>query len=131
MVFRLFLIFILVPVAELYVLIKIGQLIGPLPTVGFLLLSALVGTWLARHQGFAVLRRIQEELAQGRLPAAQLLDGAMVLAGGVFLVLPGFLTDIIGLFLLIPVTRALFKRLLGLWLQKKLARGQFVVVRRC
>lgn len=130
MILRLFLLLIIVPVVELYVLIKIGQAIGPLPTVGFILVSALVGSWLAKHQGFAVLRGIQDELAAGRLPAAQLLDGAMVLAGGVLLVLPGFLTDFIGLFLLVPVTRALCKRLLGLWLQKRLAKGQFVVVRR-
>lgn len=130
MLSRLFILFIIVPVIELYLLIRIGQVVGPLPVVGFLLISALVGSWLAQHQGFTVLRRIQEELAQGRLPAAQLLDGAMVLAGGVLLVLPGFLTDFIGLLLLVPITRAFCKRLLGLWLQKRLVRGQFVVIRK-
>ena len=127
---RLFLLFTIIPVVELYLLVKVGQTVGLMPTVGGLLFAAFIGAWLAQHQGYTVLRRIQEELALGRLPAAQLLDGAMVLVGGVLLVLPGFLTDFMGLFLLIPVTRTLCKRLLGVWLQKRLARGRFVVVRR-
>lgn len=130
MLFRLFLIFSIVPVIELYFLIRVGKLIGPLPTVALLLLISFAGAWLVRHQGFAILRTIQSELAAGRIPAASLLDGAVVLAGGILLLTPGFFTDLLGLFFLIPVTRGMIKRYLGLWLQKKLASGQIIIHRR-
>lgn len=130
MLFRLFLLFSVVPVIELYLLIRVGRLIGALPTVALLLVISMAGAWLVRAQGFAILRRIRDELAAGRLPAAQLLDGALVLAGGILLLTPGFFTDFVGLFFLIPFTRAAIKRSLGLWIQRKLARGEFIVIRR-
>lgn len=130
MLFRLFLIFSVVPVIELYLLIRIGRSIGALPTVALLLLISFAGAWLVRHQGFAILGTIKSELAAGRIPAASLLDGAAVLAGGILLLTPGFFTDLLGLFFLIPVTRAMIKQYLGLWLQRKLAGGQIVIHRR-
>ncbi|MBI1921659.1 MAG: FxsA family protein [Geobacter sp.] len=130
MLFRLFLLFSVVPVIEIYLLIRVGRLIGPLPTVASLLAISFAGAWLVRHQGFRILRRISDELAAGRLPAAQLLDGALVLAGGILLLTPGFFTDIVGLIFLIPLTRAAIKRYLGRWLQGKLSRGEFIVIRR-
>ncbi|BBA69348.1 FxsA family protein [Geobacter sulfurreducens] len=129
MLLRLFLIFSVVPIIELYLLIRVGKLIGALPTVALLLLISLAGAWLVRAQGFVILRRIQEELAMGRLPAAGLLDGALVLLGGLLLLTPGFFSDVIGLFFIIPPTRAVIKQFLGLWLQNRLARGQFVIRR--
>ncbi|BEH11192.1 MULTISPECIES: FxsA family protein [Geobacter] len=129
MLLRLFLIFSIVPIIELYLLIRVGKLIGALPTVALLLLISLAGAWLVRSQGFVILRRIQEELAMGRLPAAGLLDGALVLLGGLLLLTPGFFSDVIGLFFIIPPTRAVIKQFLGLWLQNRLARGQFVIRR--
>lgn len=126
---RLFILFLIVPVIEIYLLIKVGSLIGAVPTVAVLLLISLAGAWLVRHQGFHILRRIQAELAQGRLPAAELLDGALVLVGGVLLLTPGFFTDLLGLFFLIPVTRLFIKQSLGLWLQRRLSRGQFIMRR--
>ncbi len=126
---RLFILFLIVPVIEIYLLIKVGSLIGAVPTVATLLLISLAGAWLVRHQGFRVLGRIQAELSQGRLPAAEMLDGALVLVGGVLLLTPGFFTDFLGLFFLIPVTRAVIKQALGIWLQRRLARGQFIVRR--
>lgn len=129
MLFRLFLIFSVVPVIELYLLIRVGRLIGALPTVALLLLISFAGAWLVRHQGFAILRTIQSELAAGRLPAASILDGAVVLVGGILLLTPGFFSDFLGLFFLIPTTRTIIKQFLGLWLQKKLASGQ-VIIRR-
>ena len=129
MLIRLFILFAVVPVIEVYLLIKVGSLIGPLPTVALLLAISMVGAWLVRHQGFELMRRIQSELAQGRLPAAELLDGAMVLVGGVLLLTPGFFTDFLGLFFLIPATRALIKQLVGLWLQRRLSRGTITIRR--
>lgn len=129
MLLRLFLIFSIVPIIELYLLIRVGKLIGALPTVALLLLISLAGAWLVRSQGFVILRRIQDELALGRLPAAGLLDGALVLLGGLLLLTPGFFSDVVGLFFIIPPTRAVIKQFLGLWLQNRLARGQFVIRR--
>ncbi len=129
MLLRLFVLFAVVPVIELYLLIKVGSLIGALPTVLLVLGISLAGAWLVKHQGFAILRRIQEELAQGRLPAAELLDGALVLVGGVLLMTPGFFTDFLGLFFLIPFTRAMIKQMVGLWVQRRLSRGGVITIR--
>ena len=76
MLIRLFILFTVVPVIELYLIIKMGELIGPLPTVLMLLAISLAGAWLVRSQGFHLFYRIRSELAQGRLPAGELLDGA-------------------------------------------------------
>jgi UPF0716 protein FxsA len=127
MLIRLFILFAVVPVIEVYLMIKVGSLIGALPTVALLLSISLAGAWLVRHQGFGILRRIQAELAQGRVPAAELLDGAMVLVGGVLLLTPGFFTDLLGLFFLIPVTRAVIKQFARHWLQRRLARGVITI----
>jgi UPF0716 protein FxsA len=129
MLVRLVVLFAVIPVIEIYLIIKAGQLIGPLPTVLLLLAISLAGAWLVRSQGFMILRRIQSELAEGRLPAAELLDGAMILAGGVLLLTPGFFTDLLGLFFLIPFTRRVIKQTVRSWLQGRLDRGG-VIVRR-
>ncbi len=129
MLTRLFLLFTVIPIIEVYLIIKAGHIIGPLPTVLLLLAISSAGAWLVRAQGFATLRDIQAELAQGRLPAAQLMDGAMVLVGGVLLLTPGFFTDLVGLFFLIPLTRAPLKRLIGNWLRRRLDRGTIVIGR--
>lgn len=129
MLLRLFLLFTVVPVIELYLLIRVGRLIGALPTVALILAISMAGAWLVRAQGFAILGRVRSELAQGRIPAGDLLDGALVLVGGILLLTPGFFTDFLGLFFLIPPARRVIKQFLGLWLQRKLASGQFVVRR--
>ena len=129
MLARLFILFIIIPVVEIYLILKVGSLIGAVPTVAILLFISFAGAWLVRSQGFHILGRIQTELAQGRLPAAELLDGALVLVGGVLLLTPGFFTDFLGLFFLIPASRAVIKQMLGLWLQRRLGRGQFIVRR--
>jgi UPF0716 protein FxsA len=126
---RLFLVFTLVPIIEVWLLIRIGRVIGALPTVAVLLALSLAGAWLARSQGFRVIVAIRDELAAGRMPGAQILDGALILAGGILLLTPGFFTDFIGLFFLVPATRTLLKRWLGVWLERRLRRGGFVVRR--
>jgi UPF0716 protein FxsA len=83
-----------------------------------------------RSQGFRIFSEVREELARGRLPAAQMLDGALVLVGGLLLLVPGFFTDFLGIFFLIPATRRLIKLWLGLWLQARLSRGGVIMRRR-
>ena len=112
---KLFLLFALVPVAEIYVLVSVGGVIGVLPTIALVLLTALAGAHLARLQGVAVMMRIRDNLAQGFMPAEELLDGLLIFLAGMTLLTPGFLTDICGLLILLPVTRNVFKR----WLRKK------------
>ncbi len=129
MFIRLFIIFTVVPVIEIWLLIKVGRVIGALPTVALLLALSLLGAWLTRSQGLRTVAAIRNELAEGRLPAAQLLDGAMILAGGILLLTPGFFTDFLGIFFLIPATRGLLKRWLRRYLEKVLARGTVTVIR--
>jgi UPF0716 protein FxsA len=112
---KLFLLFAVVPVAEIYVLVSVGSVIGVLPTVALVLLTALAGAHLARMQGLSVMLRIRENLAQGFMPAEELLDGLLIFLAGMVLLTPGFLTDIAGLLILLPATRNMFKR----WLRKK------------
>ncbi|QEM69533.1 FxsA family protein [Geobacter sp. FeAm09] len=129
MLLRLFLVFTIVPVIEVWLLIRIGRVIGALPTVAVLLAVSLAGAWLARSQGFRVVAAIRDELVAGRMPGAHILDGALILTGGMLLLTPGFFTDFIGLFFLIPATRTLLKRWLGIWLERRLRQGSFVVRR--
>ena len=129
MLLRLFLLFAIVPVIEVWLIIKVGRVIGPLPTVAILLAISLAGAWLARSQGFRVIAAIRDELAAGRLPAAHILDGAFVLAGGILLLTPGFFTDLVGLVLLFPPSRRLLKLWMGIWLENRLRRGNFMVRR--
>src|SRR4051795_440988 len=110
--FLLILVFIIVPIAELYVIFKIGDAIGWAPTLGLLVIDSLLGTWLLKSQGGTVWRRFQETMQAGRVPHRELFDGVLVIFGGAFLITPGFLTDILGVLLLIPPTRALFRRFL-------------------
>src|SRR4051812_16151348 len=109
----LFLLFIVVPLAELYVIIQVGQEIGVLPTIALLLLDSIVGTMLMRAQGRRAWASFNEALQAGRPPAREALDGALVLLGGAFLLTPGFLTDIIGIALLVPPSRALIRSILA------------------
>jgi UPF0716 protein FxsA len=95
---------------ELYVIIKIAELIGWLPTVGLMALDAVVGGWLLKTQGRQTWRRFVDTTAQGRIPHNEVLDGALVIVGAAFLMAPGFLTDAAGLVLLIRPTRSLVRR---------------------
>lgn len=130
MLFRLFLLFSIVPIIEIWLLIKVGKVIGALPTICLLLLISMVGAWLAKSQGLRTVAAIRDELAAGRLPAARLLDGAMILAGGILLLTPGFFTDFIGLFFLFPASRTLLKGWLRNFLERELSRGTIIIHRR-
>jgi UPF0716 protein FxsA len=109
----LVLLFIVVPIAELYVIIQVGQAIGVLPTVAILLADSLLGSWLLRQQGRAAWRRFNAALQAGRAPARETIEGALILMGGALLLTPGFLSDLLGLVLLLPPTRALVVRVLA------------------
>jgi UPF0716 protein FxsA len=109
-VFLLVILFIVVPLAELYVIIKVGEAIGVLPTIALLLLDSILGAALLRHQGRAAWNRFNLALAENRVPARETFDGAMVILGGALLLTPGFITDIFGLALLVPPSRAVVRR---------------------
>ena len=111
----LVLLFIVVPIAELYVIIQVGEAIGVWPTLLLLLLDAIVGSWLLKHEGRAAWRRFNEALAERRIPAKEVADGFLVILGGALLIAPGFITDIFGILFLIPPTRALARKVLHRW----------------
>lgn len=104
--------FIAVPILELYVIIQVGQAIGVAPTLALLLADAVLGSLLLRHQGLGAWRRFNEAFAQHRFPGREIADGVLIVIGGTLLLTPGFVTDIFGLLLLIPPTRAIARRLL-------------------
>ena len=104
-------IFVIAPLVELYVLIEVGARIGAFSTIALSVFTAVLGGWLVRLQGFAVLYRVQGTMARGEVPALELLEGAMLLLTGLALLLPGFITDAVGFALLIPPLR----RVLILW----------------
>jgi UPF0716 protein FxsA len=108
----LVLVFIVVPIAELYVIIQVGELIGVVPTLLLLLLDAVAGSWLLKHQGRSAWRRFNQALAERRLPGKEVADGFLVILGGALLIAPGFITDIFGILLLVPPTRAVARRVL-------------------
>lgn len=129
MMFRILLVlFIVVPAIELWGIITVGKLIGGWPTVGLVILTGFLGAWLAKRQGLQVFRLVQLQLSRGQMPTESLIDGALVLVGGVLLLAPGFFTDTIGFLLLIPYTRMIVRHLLKLWLWKLIATGRIHLI---
>jgi UPF0716 protein FxsA len=112
MLLLLVLLFIAVPILEIYVIIQVGEAIGVLPTIALLVLDSIGGSLLMRSQGRAVWRRFNAAIAEGRPPAREALDGVLVVFGGALLLAPGFVTDVFGAILLLPPTRAIVRRLL-------------------
>ncbi len=102
-------IFVVVPIVELFVIIQIGQLIGVLPTIALLIIDSILGALLMRAQGRAAWERFNRALAERRPPAREVLDGVLIVFGGALLLTPGFVSDILGLLLLLPPTRALLR----------------------
>jgi len=111
MFLKLLVLFIAVPLVELYLLILVGQVIGALWTVLIVVLTGILGGFLAKREGLAVLRRVREKLDAGELPGDELLDGAIILVSGALLITPGMVTDFLGLLGLLPLTRKWFKRI--------------------
>lgn len=106
----LIVLFIVLPIVELYVIIQVGQAIGVWWTILLLIADSVLGSMLMRAQGRAAWRRFNEALRAGRVPAREVFDGALVIFGGAFLLTPGFVTDVLGVGLLLPPTRALVRR---------------------
>ena len=100
-------IFLIVPIIEIYLLIRVGSLIGVMPTVGLVILTAFIGALLLRVQGLQMYRRFSQVLAQGRVPTTEILEGIALLIGGALLLTPGFFTDVIGFSCLLPFSRKL------------------------
>ena len=124
----LFLMFTVLPALELYVLIKVGGIIGPWQTLGLVILIGIIGAFLSRIQGFLVLRKIQESMARGQMPTDAMIDGLLVLLGGLLLITPGFITDIFGIFFLFPPTRYLIRLLVSHNIKKMMHNGQIITV---
>ena len=103
---------IVVPLVEIYVIIQVGQAIGAWWTILLLILDSILGSWLIRHEGSRAWRSLRDALDSGRMPARELADGALILIGGTLMLAPGFVTDGVGILMILPVTRPLFRRLL-------------------
>jgi len=112
--------FVVVPLVELALLIKIGQWMGVFNTIALVLLTGVSGAWLARRQGFQVIQNMNREFAAGRMPAETMFDGILILCGGLLLLTPGVLTDMIGLILLVPAGRRFVKK----WIRRKIETAQ-------
>ncbi len=110
--------FLIVPLVELYVIIQVGQGIGALNTIALLIAVSVVGAWLAKREGLGVLRRIKLQLDRGQLPGAELVDGLLVLFAGALLLTPGFLSDCLAIALLIPPVRAGVRRIVRGWFER-------------
>jgi UPF0716 protein FxsA len=114
-----------VPLLEILVLIRVGQVIGPWWTILLLIVDSIVGAWLMRREGAKAFRGLSEALGSGRMPARELADGILVLAGGLLMLSPGFVTDIFGMLLILPVTRPLGRRLLTRVVASRLLAGGY------
>ena len=119
----LIVLFIVVPIAELAILIQVGQLIGVWWTIALLIADSILGSLLMRHQGRTVWARFQAAVAEGRVPARETIDGVLVIFGGALLLTPGFISDIFGLVFLLPPTRAVLRRVLLARFANRMTRG--------
>lgn len=103
------LLFVVVPFVELFVILQVGSALGVLPTVALLIGVSILGAWLVKREGLGVLRRAVAQAQAGRVPGRELVDGVMILFGGALLLTPGFVTDLVGLALLVPPVRAVLR----------------------
>lgn len=126
---RLAILFVVVPILELMLLIRMGQWIGLLPTLGLIVATGLGGAFLARREGWRAFRRFGASVTRGEIPTDAAMDGLAVLVGGAFLLTPGVLTDVVGFGLLFPPIRAIFKRRVAAAIKDRVASGavQFTV----
>ncbi len=121
---RLLLLFVLVPLTEMLLLIEIGRRIGTLATLGLIFFTGVLGAWLARRQGLAVLEQVRAETRAGQVPAGPLIDGVLILIAGAVLITPGILTDVFGFLCLVPAVRAVFKKWLRERFERAVTRGE-------
>jgi len=119
--------FIVVPFVELFLLMRLAEWFGTLPTFGLVIFTGIVGAALARHQGFRTLRQIQSELSDGHMPTRALIDAGMILVAGALLVTPGVLTDVLGFSLLIPICRQAYRAVIAAYIQRNFTITQMDV----
>lgn len=127
MFIKLFILFTIIPIAELYLLIKIGGIIGAFNTVLIILITAVAGAYLTKSQGFVVFKNIGEALREGRFPGNELIDALLVLLGGFALLTPGFITDVIGITMLLPLTRIFYRKAAGNIIKNKIQTGSWKI----
>lgn len=123
MIAKLILLFTLVPLVELFILVKLGAIMGAVPTISLVVLTGVIGAYLVRRQGIEVAGRIRDKLHSGRMPAGELWKGAFLLVAGATLITPGLITDILGFTLLIPSTRSMVKKYILRWAKKRWLEG--------
>ena len=123
MFFKLFILFTLVPVIELWLLIRVGGIIGFFPTIGIVAFTGVVGAWMARIQGISVISELNTSVAQGKVPGKELVNAVLVFVGGALLLTPGFITDILGFSMIMPGTRDAISVFLMNYFAKKVQNG--------
>ncbi|MGD8353207.1 MAG: FxsA family protein [Pseudomonadota bacterium] len=129
MFLRLFLLFTFVPAIELYLIIRVGSIIGALNTILIIVFTGILGAYYAREQGFKIVSSIQLKMEQGTVPGDDLVSGAMLLVGGALLITPGFITDFLGFSLIFPPTREAIKVGVRRYLERKVREGEVRVYR--
>ncbi len=115
--------FVVVPLVEIWAILQVGQLVGPWWTIALLVLDSVVGAWLIKREGGRAWRALREALQRGRMPAREIADGALILIAGTLMLSPGFVLDLVGLALLLPVTRPLARRVLTTFVERRLVAG--------
>ena len=121
--------FLVVPILEIWVILQVGQVIGGWQTVALLVLESALGAWLVRREGARAWTALRTAIRSARLPHRELTDAALILVGGTLLLTPGFLTDVVGFFLVIPLTRPLARRALGWFVSRRVLPGSRVPTR--
>ena len=124
---RLLFLFVMVPLVELSILIKLGKYLGTLNTILIIILTGILGAAFARSQGAGIISRIKTSLNQGQVPGDELIQGLLILAGGLMLITPGFITDLLGFSLILPQSRKLFAGWLLAYMKNKLHSGRWQV----
>ena len=124
---RLFLLFTVVPLVELYLLVAVGRVLGPLTTIGLVVVTGAVGAWFARLEGARVIRRWQEAMARQQIPKDGVIDGFLIFIGGLMLITPGILTDIAGLSMVMPPTRRVIAGFVRGWFERQIEAGRVQV----
>ncbi len=112
--------FVVVPLVEIWVILQVGQLVGPWWTIVLLVLDSMIGAWLVKREGGRAWRALRQALQNGRMPARELADGALILVGGTLMLSPGFVLDVAGILLILPVTRPVARRLLTSVVERRL-----------
>ncbi|MFP5114505.1 FxsA family protein [Bacillaceae bacterium C204] len=125
----LFLLIILIPALDIGVLLFSGKAIGVWPTIALILLTGIIGAYLAKREGLQTIRRVQEQLSYGQLPGDALLDGICILIGGILLLTPGFITDVTGFLFLFPPTRKPIKYLIIKMWQRRIKKGNIKIIK--